>query len=127
MMSVETYTDVVIPKILYMALLITLVLCLSLMTGKVSRFLSHRYMLSLGKLAFGMYLLHQPTIRVMRYFFEDYYLSIGATDYVALVANTLGVFAVIIFLAYLAHIFVETPARYYIREKLGIKTVEVRL
>ena len=81
----------------------------------------------LGKLSFGMYLLHQPTIRLMRYFFEDKYLAIAADDYFVIIANILAVFAVIIFLSYLAHNLIESPARYKLRKKLGIKTVEVRL
>ena len=127
MMAIEGYEILIIPKIIYMVFLVSLVLCLSLVSGSVNRFLTHPVSMFLGKLSFGMYLLHQPVIRLMRYFFEDYYLAIEADNFVVIVSNILAIYAVIIFLSYLAHIFIETPARYKLREKMGIKTVEVRL
>lgn len=127
LMAAEGYELFAVPKITYMVALIFMVLTLSLATGFVSRFLSHPVMMFLGKLSFAMYLLHQPVIRLMRYFLEDRYVAIAANDYQAIVGHLLLIFAVIIFLSYLAHICIETPARYKLRDKFGIKTVEVRL
>ncbi|MEC9292166.1 MAG: acyltransferase [Pseudomonadota bacterium] len=127
MMSLDAYGIYGVPKMAYMVCLIFMVLCLSLMSGPVHNFFAHPFLMHLGKLSFAMYLLHQPVARVMIYFFKDEYDSVPADNFEVMTVHLLLIFVAIMVASHIAYAWVETPLRYKIRTKLGVKKVQVKI
>lgn len=88
----------------------------------VKKFLSLPVPVYLGKLAFAMYLLHQPVTRIMQYFFFDYYQTLDFTANPGEIwLNLLAVFAVLLAAAAAAYHFIERPARFMLRGRASIQ------
>lgn len=126
MMALDAYVFY-LPPIMYMANLIFMVLCLSLMTGKVHHFFASPLLMHLGKISFAMYLLHQPVCRVLLYFFYDDFRMVEAGDVESVIVYILLTFAAIVAASHVAYTYVETPLRYGIRRRLGVKKAIVKI
>ncbi len=127
MMSLDAYNIYDVPKMAYMGCLIFTVLCLSLMSGPIHNFFAHPVMMHLGKLSFAMYLLHQPVGRVFVYLFKDIYNMVPHDNYEVITVHFLLIFAAIMVLSHVAYAWIETPLRYKLRRKLGVKKVQVKI
>ncbi len=127
MMSLDAYNIYDVPKMAYMGCLIFTVLCLSLMTGPVHNFFATPLLMHLGKLSFAMYLLHQPVARIMIYFFKEDYDRVPPHDIEVMTVHLLLIFAAIIATSHVAYAWIETPLRYKIRKRLGVKKVQVKI
>ena len=89
--------------------------------GKVKGFFSQKICLYLGRLAFAIYMLHQPVLRLITHFGGSYYqmVSLSGNQVLKLTQLTLCL-SIIIILAALAYHFVEKPCQNYLRRKIKI-------
>jgi len=100
-------------------LLILFIVALSLDTSPISRFLSHPFLVMIGELSYGVYILHIPIL----WLYEKILNSFG-------VANVQGILdatflPLIIALAYLVHFYFDVPTRNWMKDYF--KTISLRL
>lgn len=93
--------------------MIVFIVALSLDTSRLSKFLNHPYLISLGEASYAMYILHIP----IAWLFERYLGTI------AWISNPQSIYGVVIFpmvigISLLAHFYIDLPLRLWLKKIL---------
>ncbi len=82
--------------------------------GFIKKIFSIKPLLYLGNISFCVYMLHQPIIRILGFFFHDYYLQITGFE---AVINLILILTIITSTSALFYHIIETPVRKAINKK----------
>lgn len=97
------------------------ILMYSLIQSKsfIRNFLSRKFIIYLGKLAFAIYMVHQPLLQLIGYLYQDYFKKIVLLDNQWLLyLNLIGVVLLTLIVSDLLYRLVENPMRNLIKKKV---------